>query len=153
MNKTKLKKFAIGILLLFTIFYLLCLIFCTVSVFQIRKLNYSSIGWGVVLVEYKLDFVNNLAEVNYYDFDGTLKTHREDSFSTKQQMKLRLACAISLMPVWRNEYYNPNVNDGDQWHLVITYDEKEKHTRGSNSYPLLYRVAYNAISSAVDTTM
>ena len=99
----------------------------------------------------KFDFVNNLAEVNYYDFNGTLKTYREDSFSTGQQMKLRLACAISFMPVWRSEYYNSAVLDGNQWRVTVTYDEKEKHIHGSNSYPLLYRVAYGAISSVADT--
>ena len=151
MRRTKLKRIAIRVLLLFSISYLLCLIFCTVSVFHMRTLNYSSMGWGVVLAEYKFDFVNNLAEVNYYDFDGTLRTHREDSFSTEQQMELRLACAVSLMPVWRYDYYNPGVADGDQWHVIISYDEKEKHTYGSNSYPLLYRVAYDKIRSVVDT--
>lgn len=151
MRKTKLRRIAIRVLLLFSVLYLLCLIFCTVSVFHMRTLNYSSIGWGVVLAEYKFDFVNNLAEVNYYDFDGTLKTHREDSFSTKQQMKLRLACAISIMPFWRSEYYNPAVSDGDQWRVIITYDEKEKYTRGSNSYPILYSVVYGTIRSVADT--
>lgn len=151
MHSKKTKRIIISVLLFFIVLYLLCLIFCTVSVFKMRTLNYSSWGWGVVLAEYKFDFVNDLAEVNYYDYDGTLRTHKEDSFSNEQQMKLRFACAISLMPVWRHRYYNPAVADGDQWEVVISYDEKEKSTYGSNSYPLLYRVAYGMIRSVVDT--
>lgn len=151
MRRTKFKKIVIRVLVLFSAFYLLGLICCTVLVFHMRTLNYSSMGWGVVLVEYKFDFVNNLTEVNYYDYDGTLTTHKEDSFTKEQQMKLRLASAISLMPIWRNYYYNPAVSDGDQWFVIISYDEREKHTYGSNSYPFLYRVAYNMIRSVVDT--
>lgn len=151
MRKNKLKRIIISVLTLFSVFYLLCLIFCTVSVFQMRTLNYSSMGFGAVLAEYNFDFVNSLVEVNYYDYDGTITTHKEDSLSKEQQMELRLACAFSFMPVWRQKYYNPAVCDGDQWELIVSYDEKEKRTYGSNSYPLLYRVAYDMIRSIVDT--
>lgn len=149
MHRKKTKRIIISILILFSVFYLLCLIFCTVSVFQMRTLNYNSRDWGLVFAEYKFDFVNNLAEVNYYDHDGTLRTHKEDSFSKEQQMKLRFACAVSFMPVWKDEYYNPAV--ADEWEVIISYDEKEKRTYGSNAYPLLYRVAYGMIRSVADT--
>ncbi|MDE7282156.1 MAG: hypothetical protein K2N85_00975 [Lachnospiraceae bacterium] len=152
MRKAKFKKIVITVLALAIASYLLCLIFCTVYIFKMHTLNYNSSGWGVVLSEYKLDFDNDLAEVNYYDFDGTLKTHREDTFSAEQQRKVRLACAISLMPVWKSRYINPNVMDGAQWELTVTYYEKEKRTYGSNAYPLLYRFAYDAIRSVIDTT-
>lgn len=151
MRRKKIKKIIISVLLLFIVFYLLCLIFCAVSVLQMRTLNYSSRGLGAVLAEYNFDFVNNLVEVNYYDYNGTITTHKEDSLSKEQQMKLRLACAVSCMPVWRQKYYNPNVCDGDQCEVIISYDDKEKQTHGSNSYPLLYRVAYDMIRSIVDT--
>ncbi len=151
MRRTKLKRVIIRVLLLFIAFYLLSLIFCTVMAFQMRTLNYSSMGWGVVLAEYKFDFVDNLVEVNYYDYDGRLITHKEDSFSEEQQMNLRLACAISFMPIWRDDYYNPAISDGDQWCVLVSYDKKENRTYGSNSYPLLYCGAYNMIRSIVDT--
>lgn len=152
MRKVKLKRIIIIVLALFIASYLLCLIYCMASVYKMHTLNYNSRGWGVVLAEYKLDFDNDLAEVNYYDFDGTLKTHREDTFSAEQQRKVRFACAISLMPIWKSRYINPNVMDGAQWELTVTYDEKEKRTYGSNAYPLLYRFAYDAIRSVIDTT-
>ena len=113
MRKINFKMIVIRAVLIFCAFYLLCLMFCTVSVFNMHTLYYSSSGWGVVLVEYKLDFDNDLAEVNYYD--------------------------------------NPGVSDGDHWHMIITYKEKEKHTYGSNAYPFMYRFVYDAIKSVVDT--
>lgn len=152
MRKARLKRIVIVVLLLFIASYLLCLIYCTASVYKMHTINYNSSGWGVVLAEYKLDFDNDLAEANYYDFDGMLKTHRENTFSAEQQRKVRLACAISLMPVWKSRYYNPNVMDGNQWQLTVTYDEKEKRTYGSNAYPLLYRFAYDAVRSVIDMT-
>ena len=151
MRKINFKMIAIRAVLIFCAFYLLCLIFCTVSVSNMHTLYYSSSGWGVVLVEYKLDFDNDLAEVNYYDYDGTLKTHSENTFSAEQQKKVRLACALSFMPVWKYYYNNPGVSDGDHWHMIITYKEKEKHTYGSNAYPFMYRFVYDAIRSVVDT--
>lgn len=152
MRKAKLKRIIIIVLALFIAFYLLCLIYCTASVYKMHTLNYNSSGWGVVLAEYKLDFDNDLVEANYYDFDGMLKTHSENTFSAEQQRKVRFACAISLMPIWKSRYVNPNVMDGAQWELTVTYDEKEKRTYGSNAYPLLYRFAYDAIRSVIDTT-
>ncbi|MCM1039030.1 MAG: hypothetical protein NC434_06860 [Ruminococcus sp.] len=122
------------------------------AVTNIRTLSYQSIGWGVVLVEYKFDFADDLVEVNYYDYDETLHTHREDTFSPEQQKKLRLACAFSLMPVWKWSYHNPAVSDGDQWEVMITYNNgKEKRTYGSNAYPLLYPLAHDTITSISDT--
>ena len=152
MRKAKFKKIVIIILALFISSYLLCFIYCTASVFKMHTLNYSSSGWGVVLAEYKLDFDNDLVEDNYYDFDGTLTAHYENTFSAVQQIKVRFACAISLMPIWKSRYINPTVMDGAQWELTVTYDEKEKQTYGSNAYPLLYRFAYDAIRSVIDTT-
>lgn len=151
MRKAKLKKIVIIVLALFIASYLLCLIYCTESVYKMHTLNYNSRGWGVVLAEYKLDFDNDLVEANYYDFDGTF-SHEENTFSAEQQRKVRLACAISLMPIWKSRYDNPNVFDGDQWELTVTYDGKEKYTYGSNAYPLFYRFAYNSIMSVIDTT-
>lgn len=151
MRKINFKMIAIRAVLIFCAFYLLCLVFCIVSVFNMHTLYYSSSGWGVVLVEYKLDFDNDLAEVNYYDYDGTLKTHREDTFSAEQQKKVRLACTLSFMPVWKYHYNNPGISDGDNWHITITYKEKEKNSYGSNAYPFMYRFAYDTITSVFDT--
>lgn len=152
MRKVKLKRIVIIVLTLFIASYLLCLVYCTASVFKMHTLNYNSRAWGVVWAEYKLDFDNDLVEDNYYDFDGTLTAHYENTFSAGQQIKVRFACAISLMPIWKSRYINPNVFDGDQWELTVTYDGKEKQTYGSNAYPLLYRFAYGAIRSVIDTT-
>lgn len=155
MRKVKFKKIlviVVIVLILFITSYLLCFIYCTTSVYKMHTLNYSSMEFGLVVAEYKLDFDNDFVEVNYYDYDGILKTHREDTFSAEQQRKVRLACSISLMPIWKSRYYDPNVLDGDQWELTVNYDGKEKQTYGSNAYPLLYHFAYDAISSVIDMT-
>ncbi|MEG2687264.1 MAG: hypothetical protein RR954_09155 [Christensenellaceae bacterium] len=151
MSKAKLKKLAPRVLIIFFVIYLLCLIYCGVSVFKMQTLTYNSTGWGIVLTEYKLDFVGDLTVLNYYDFDGTLSTHTQNTFSPAQQTKVRLVCAISLMPLWRGEYDNPYVMDGDQWHTIITYGNREKTTYGSNSYPLTYCFVHNTIISIFDT--
>lgn len=103
------------------------------------------------MTEYQLDFVDDRAELNFYDFDGTRSAHAEQTFSAAQQTKIRLVCAISLMPLWRDDYYNPFVEDGDHWHTIMTYSNREKTTYGSNSYPLTYRFVYHAIMSVFDS--
>lgn len=153
MRKIKFKKIILIvsiILIVFIAFYLSRLVYCRVEVSNIHTLNYSSYGWGVVLVEYNLDFDNDLAEVNYYDYDGTLSSHSEKVFSAEQQDDVKSAFIISLMPLWKSNYNNPGVMDGDHWLLKVTYGEKEKQTYGSNAYPRLYRVAYDAIRSAAN---
>lgn len=52
------------ILFLFCTLYLLRLLLGMASVFGIHTLTYQSLGWGVVLREYRFDFDNNLMEMN-----------------------------------------------------------------------------------------
>ena len=115
-----------------------------------KTLSYNAWGWGVVLAEYKLDFVNDSVEVNYYDFDGTLTTHKEDTFSAEQQEELKHVCMVSCMPLWRSRYIDPNVADGDQWYITADFGFKEKYVYGSNAYPYTYRNVYDKIRSITD---
>lgn len=133
------------------VIYLLCLVYCTASVFTMQALTYNSMGWGAILAEYKLDFAEDSIELNYYDFDGTLSTHLESAFTPAQQAKVRLSCAISLMPLWRSAYDNPFVMDGDQWRTITVYNSGEKITYGSNSYPITYHFVYHTIMSVFDS--
>lgn len=98
-KKEKLKRAARKILFAAAVIYLVCLIFSMISVFRMQELSYNAWGWGVILAEYKLDFADDFLERNYYDFDGTLMTHVENSFTTAQQLKVRLICSFSLMPL------------------------------------------------------
>lgn len=145
MRKARLKKTFRCVLITLLALYMLCLLCCAVSVFRMQTLTYNSTAWGVVLAEYKLDFVHGFVEKNVYDFDGTLSAHAENTFSEEQQTKLRFVCAVSLMPLWRGRYNNPHVLDGDQWYTVIDYGGREKVTRGSNAYPVTYRLIYDTI--------
>lgn len=149
-GKATLRKMILRGLIILIAIYLLCLTYCMVSVFNIQTITYNSTGWGVVLAEYKLNFAEDLAELNYYDFDGTRSAHVENPFSGVQQAKVRFVCAIALMPLWRSGYNNPFVVDGDQWCIIISYENREKATYGSNSYPLTYPFVYHTIVSVFD---
>lgn len=150
-KKEKLKRAARKILFAAAVIYLVCLIFSMISVFHMQELSYNAWGWGVILAEYKLDFADDFLERNYYDFDGTLMTHVENSFTTAQQLKVRFICSFSLMPLWRGTYINPSVADGDQWELISINGKEERRVYGSNAYPLTYRFVYSTIRSVCDT--
>lgn len=148
MNKSKLRKTSMIILFLFCALYLLRLLLGMASVFGIHTLTYQSLGWGVVLREYRFDFDNNLMEMNQYHHDGTLVVHNEAVFSPKQQQELRMACLKSLLPLWKGHYHDPGISDGDQWYLEFSYDKNGKYTSGSsgcNAYPHLYHTLYDVI--------
>lgn len=147
MKKKYIKRIAGMILSGIVLLYLAGLLYSTVLVFRMQELNYTAWGWGVVLVEYNLDFANHYAERNYYDFDGALSSHVEGAFSEGEQTEIRLVCAISLIPLWKSEYVDPYVSDGDQWEITIDDGEKGKSTYGYNAYPFTYRLVYGSIRS------
>lgn len=146
-ERGKIKKTVCIVLFAAALLYLGCLIFSTVLVFRMQELTYTAWGWGVVLAEYKLDFNNDFAERNYYDFDGTLSSHVEETFSKEQQTKIMFACAVSFMPFWKSEYIDPHVADGDQWEITMNDGKKEKSVYGYNAYPFAYRRVYHSIQS------
>lgn len=154
MNKTKLKKLfkktVPKVLLICAALFLLCLIYCKKLVFNMETLHYKSWGLGVVLVEYKFDFVRDSVDVYYYDFDGTIISHKEDQFSKEQQREVKVVCAAAYMPLWRSSYINSRVDDGDQWDITADYGSMEKSVYGSNAYPRTYRSVYEKIRSIAD---
>lgn len=150
MRKASIKKITLYVLILLAVLYLLCFIISMAAAFNIQTLTYRSTGWGVVLAEYQLDFADDLTELNYFDFDGTLSSHTENTFSTSAQIKVKFICAVALMPLWKNEYNNPFVQDGDHWHTIMSYNDKTITTYGSNSYPLTYGLVYHVIMSVFD---
>lgn len=151
MNKMKLKRIVLKAFLICIVLFLLCLIYCARLVSGMETLCYNAWGWGVVLAEYKLDFVKDSVDVYYYDFDGTLMSHKVDEFSEDQQREVRFVCAVSCMPLWRSSYINPSVADGDQWYITADYGSMEKYVYGSNAYPLTYHNVYDKIRSIADS--
>ena len=150
MDKTKWKRGILCVLLLIVVLYLVCMIYCMISVSRVKTLSDNAWGWGVVLAEYRLDFADGSIEVNYYDFDGTLMTHKKDEFSEEQQKEVRSACVASFMPLWRSRYVDTSVADGDQWYITADFGLKEKYVYGSNAYPLTYHNVYDKIRSLAD---
>lgn len=150
MSKSRLKKVSMGILFLFCALYLLRLLQGMASVFYMHTLTYESLGWGVVLREYKFDFDNELIEVNQYDHDGTLVSHGEAVFSPDRQKELRLACLKSFMPLWKSHYHDSSISDGDQWYMQFSFGKDGKYTSGSsgcNAYPHFYHTLYDVIKA------
>ncbi len=142
MNKRTLKYCLAGGLLL----GVLCLLLFGLSftarslkaAAHIRSLRFESLGFGQVLFEYQLDLDTGLAEYNSYEYDGTLRTHKEGRLSDAQQKQLQRACGLALVPLWKDQYVDPRICDGDQWRMVIGYEDEEKGIFGSNAYPPFY---------------
>jgi len=36
---------------------------------------------------------------------------------------------------WQDEYIDPNILDGTQWHLILVHGDREKKIYGSNMFP------------------
>ena len=145
MKKVKLKKLIPLIILSILVIYLLCLVYCMVAAFQMKSINYSSSGFGVVMEEYELNYEENSAALSHYDYDGNVTEHTEAALTSAQKTKVRLICAVSLMPMWRSRYVNPAINDGNQWRMIISYKGKEKEVYGSNLSPLTFSFVEDAI--------
>lgn len=146
MKKINLKRMFKRILLFFGISYMLAVILSVVLAIRMSSIVYESTAFGIVLHEYKLDFISNKAECNRYDFDEVQVEHEEIELSSLQEWKFKTLFAISLGPLWRKSYYNPFIMDGDQWNITRVYsNEKKDITYGSNAYPLMYSFVLHAI--------
>lgn len=146
MKKINLKTLFKRILIFFSISYVLALILSLVLVIRMSSIIYESTAFGLVLEEYKLDFISNKSEYNNFDFDGIQVKHEEINLSSLQEFKFKTLFAISLVPLWKKSYDNPFIMDGDQWNMTRSYsNEKKDITYGSNAYPVTYSFVLRVI--------
>ena len=86
-------------------------------------------NFDVLITENKASYCADL-----YNCDFAKRQEKEIS---KNQMELFLSKLNQLNIIsWHNEYYNPDVIDGEQWEMEIEYNKTEKkRIYGSNLYP------------------
>ncbi len=104
------------------------------SIETIKKFHFSIGGYFArnfdVLITYNK--ASYCADLYIFDF-----TKRQEKEISKNQMELFLSKLNQLNIIgWENEYYNPDVIDGEQWEMEIEYNKTEKkRIYGSNLYP------------------
>ena len=145
MKKISVKKILVALLSLAITIYLMAVIASAVFMSRMTSLTYNATGFGVTLAEYQIDFEANTAERNYYNYDNTLSEHTKCFLTANQERKLKIIAAFPLMPLWKSNYNNPNIYDGNQWNLVKRYGNTKQITFGSNAYPLTYSFVLAAI--------
>ena len=101
---------------------------------SIKKFHFSISGYfarnfDVIIKENKATYC---ADIHIFDF-----TKRHEKEISKNQMELFLSKLNQLNIIgWDNEYFNPDVLDGDQWELEMVYNKSNKKSIfGSNLYP------------------
>ena len=130
--------------------YIVSLILSAIMMSQMTQIAYHVTDFGVTLREDVIDFDTNAARRNYYDYYGNSQETTEREISNTEKFKIKVICVFSLFPLWREYYANPNVMDGDQYHIVRSYKNGESVVYGGNAYPITYIFVYSAISSAFD---
>ena len=149
MKKAKKKKIAKYIALAIASIYLLLLIISGVFMASMMSVTYESSFIGVTVEHYKIDFKANTTDRSYYNVDGTPRAYYSNELTAGQEIKLKTICIVSLMPLWRRNYNNPFIMDGDQWDVIRNYGKFKHETYGSNAYPLTYRWVLWAIADTM----
>jgi len=130
--------------------YILALVLSAIMMSQMTQISYHATAYGVTFREDIIDFETNAAKRNYYDFDGNPREETETSISNSEKLKIKAICSFSLFPLWQEYYVNPNVEDGDQYHMVRSYEKGESVIYGSNAYPITYVFVFDAINNVFD---
>jgi hypothetical protein len=101
---------------------------------SIKKFHFSISGYfarnfDVIIKENKATYCADI-----YNCDFAKRKEKEIS---KIQMELFLTKLNQLnITGWDNEYFNPDILDGDQWELELVYNKSNKKSIfGSNLYP------------------
>ncbi|MDR7856326.1 hypothetical protein [Tissierella sp.] len=148
MKTGKLKRYFRYAILMAIGCYILAVTISIAMMSQMTKITYNATAWGRTLTEYIVDFKTNTAQVNYYDFDGNPWDHKENIISPIKEFRIKSVCSFSLFPLWRKNYENPFIMDGDQYNIVRSYKERENVIDGSSAYPLTYWFVLWAIHNA-----
>jgi len=131
--------------------YILTLILSAIMMSQMTQITYHATDHGVTIREDIIDFdTTNAAKRNYYDYYGNPQEKIETSISNSEKFKIKVICSFSLFPLWHEYYDNPNVMDGDQYHIVRSYEKGESVIYGGNAYPITYILVFNAINNVFD---
>ena len=146
-NSKKIIKILISIVF---VCYIALVIISSVMLSQITQITYRASAFGTVIREDIIDFKENAAWRNYYDFNKTPVQQKENKIDAEKASEIKFICAVSLFPLWRESYHNPSILDGDQYVIIRTYDNEESATYGSNAYPLTYAFVLSAINSVFE---
>lgn len=148
MKTGKLKKYIRFSLFVAIGCYIFAVIISIVIMSQMTQITYNATAYGTTLREDIIDFKTNTARRNYYDFYGNQTGHKENLISPAKEFGIKCVCSISLFPLWRKNYFNPFIMDGDQYNIARSYEERESVIYGSNAYPLTYWFVLQAIDNA-----
>jgi len=132
--------------------YVTAAIVSWVKMSEMRKITYQATAFGFVIRKDTVDFENNTAERIYFGWNGELGEPYEqnkNSFDESEEFRIKLVFSLSLFPLWREEYVDWDVFDGDQYSIIRSYEDSESVVSGSNAYPLTYRFVMSAIENAV----
>ena len=130
--------------------YVVAVIVSAVLMAQMKQITYTSNAWGKIIMEAKIDFTESRATRIYNDIYGELREQKENPISDAKKTQIKAICSFSLFPIWRKNYNNPRIMDGDQYSIVRRYENSESVIYGSNAYPLTYRFVYKAIYNAIE---
>ena len=123
--------------------YILAVGISAVMMSQTTQITYDAHGEGLKLRTIVIDFKENTAQNIYYNlYDVNLGLPleiKEYPINTSTKLQIKTVCSFSLFPLWRKNYYNYRILDGDEYYITITYGNNERVIYGANSYPLTYR--------------
>lgn len=148
MKTGKLKRYFRYAILIVIGCYILAVTISIAMMSQMTKITYNTTAYGTTLSEYIVDFKANTAQRNYYDFDSNPRDYKENVISPIKEFGIKTVCSFSLFPLWRKNYFNPLIMDGDKYNIVRSYKERENVIYGSNAYPLTYWFVLWAIGNA-----
>ncbi|WFA07808.1 hypothetical protein [Tissierella sp. Yu-01] len=148
MKTGKFKKYFRYAILMAIGCYILAVTISIAMMSKMTKITYNATAYGTTLIEDIVDFKTNTAQRNYYDFDGNPTDHKENLISPIKEFGIKSVCSFSLFPLWRKNYFNPFIMDGDQYNIARSYKENENVIYGSNAYPLTYWFVLWAIENA-----
>ena len=148
MKTGKLKKYIRCAIFVAIGCYILAVIISIAMMSQMTQITYNATAYGTTLREDIVDFKTNIAQRNYYDFYGKPTDHKENLISPAKEFGIKCVCSFSLLPLWRKNYFNPFIMDGDQYNIARSYKESENVIYGSNAYPLTYWFVLQAIDNA-----
>jgi len=130
--------------------YIVAIIISTSIMNQMTQITYKAIGYGVTLREDIIDFKENIAQINFYDYSGGLRESKNISIEAKDLARIKRISSLSLFPLWQSSYYDQGIASGDQYVFIMESEENERNVFGSNAYPLTYQLVVRSIKSAIN---
>ncbi|WMJ77528.1 MULTISPECIES: hypothetical protein [unclassified Sedimentibacter] len=149
MKTGKLKKYIRSAIFVVIGCYISAVIISSAMMSQMTQITYNATAYGTTLREDIVDFKTNTVQRNYYDYYGNPTGHKENLINPTKEFGIKCVCSFSLLPLWRKNYFNLLIMDGDQYNIVRSYKESENVIYGSNAYPLTYWFVLQAIDNTL----